>query len=159
MKRSWNPRIWIGFVISLAAMVSYPTVFARYPITRDFPWVTLLLLALGIFLVASGLTRAFGRPDAYRGRISGSILGVVTVLLAGFFLFVIFYGARQIPASHGAPRVGEAAPDFTLPDSKGDNVTLSSLLNSSFSPDDGPTAGSATGKTAAVVLVFYRGYW
>ena len=159
MKRSWNPRIWIGFVLSLAAMVSYPTVFARYAITRDFPWATLPLLALGIFLVASGFTRAFRRPDAYRGKISGSILGAATVLLAGFFLFMIFYGSRQIPASHGAPRVGEAAPDFTLPDSKGNNVTLSSLLNSSFGSDDGPTAGSASEKTAAVVLVFYRGYW
>jgi len=159
MKRSWNPRIWIGFVLSLAAMVSYPTVFARYPATRDIPWVTLLLIALGVFLVASGVARAFRRPEAYRGKISGSILAFMTVLLVGFFLVAIFYGARQIPASHGAPQVGQIAPDFTLPDSKGNNVTLSRLLDSSFSTDEGPTTGAASDKTAAVALIFYRGYW
>ncbi len=159
MKRSWNPRMWIGFALSLAAMVSYPTVFARYPFTRDFPWATLLLIALAVFLVASGVARAFRRPDTYRGKISGSILGVLTVLLVGFFLVEIFYVSRRIPASHGAPRVGETAPDFTLPDSQGSNVTLSSLLNSSFDTDDPHTAGPAYGKTAAVVLIFYRGYW
>lgn len=159
MKRSWNPRMWIGFVLSLAALVSYPTVFARYPITRDFPWATLLLIALGLFLAASGVALAFRRPEAYRGKISGSIVSVLTVLLVGFFLVEIFFVSRRIPASHGAPQVGETAPDFTLRDSKGNNVTLSSLLNSSFRPDDQPDTGPASGKTAAVVLVFYRGYW
>jgi hypothetical protein len=159
MKRNWNLRTWMGFVLCLAAMVSYPTIFVRYPITRDFPWATLLLIALGIFLVASGVARAFRRPDAYRGKISGSILSVLTVLLVGFFLVEILYVTKRIPASHGAPQVGQIAPDFTLPDSKGNGVTLSSLLNSSFRADDRPTAGAASGRTAAVVLIFYRGYW
>lgn len=159
MKRSWNPRIWAGFGLALAAMVSYPTVFARYPITRDFPWATLLLIALGVFLVATGVARAFRRPDAYRGKISGSILSVLTVLLVGFFLVEIFYATRRIPASHGAPQVGEMAPEFTLPDSKGRNVTLSSMLSSSFTADDRPTAGAVSVKTSAAVLIFYRGYW
>jgi len=149
----------MGFVLGLAAMVSYPIFFARYPITRDFPWATLLLIALAVFLVATGVARAFWRPDAYRGKISGSILGVLTVLLVGFLLVEIFYVTRRIPASHGAPHVGEIAPDFTLPDSKANNVTLSSLLSSSFTTDDRPTAGAASGKTTAVVLIFYRGYW
>jgi hypothetical protein len=159
MKRSWNPRMWIGFALSLAAIVSYPTIFVRYPITRDFPWATLLLIALGLFLAVSGLALAFQRPDAYRGKIGGSIVGVLTVLLVAFFLVEIFVVSRRMPASHGAPQVGETAPDFTLPDSKGNNVTLSSLLNSSFSTDDQPTTGVLSGKTAAVVLIFYRGYW
>jgi peroxiredoxin len=81
------------------------------------------------------------------------------VLLVAFFLVEIFYVSRRIPASHGAPQAGETAPDFTLPDSKGNNVTLSSLLNSSFSADDQTTTGVTLGKTAAVVLIFYRGYW
>jgi hypothetical protein len=159
MRRSWNPRIWIGFALSLAAVVSYPTVFARYPITRDFPWANLLLIALAVFLIASGVSRAFRRPDAYRGKISGSILGLLTVLLVGFFLVEIFYVSRRLPASHGAPQVGQTAPDFTLPDSEGNDATLSSLLNSVFSTDDHLAAGAASGKTAAVVLIFYRGYW
>lgn len=159
MKRSWNPRIWIGFVLSLAAVLSYPLFFARYPITRDFPWANLLLMALAVFLVATGVVRAFRRPDAYRGKISGSILAVLTVLVLAFFLADLFYFTRLIPASHGAPQVGQTAPDFTLPDSKGDSVTLSSLLASPFAADGRPTAGTAPAKTAAAVLIFYRGYW
>ena len=127
MKRSWNPQMWIGFVLCLAAVVSYPTVFARYPITRDFPWATLLLITLGIFLAARGLALAFRHPDSYRGKIGGSIVGILTILLVGFFLVGVFYGSRRIPVSHGAPQVGETAPDFTLPDSEGNNETLSSL--------------------------------
>jgi hypothetical protein len=140
-------------------MVSYPAVFARYAITRDFPWVTLFLIALGVLLTASGVALAFRCPDAYRGKISGSIVGVLTVLLVGFFLFEIFFATKRIPASRGAPQLGETAPDFTLPDSEGNNVTLSALLDSSFSTDDRPTYRAGSGKTAAVTLIFYRGYW
>ncbi|MGB2668698.1 MAG: hypothetical protein WAK48_32235, partial [Candidatus Acidiferrum sp.] len=106
MKRSWNPRPWAGFALCVAAFVSYPTFFARYAITRDFPWLTLLLMALGLFLVASGVLRAFRQPDAYRGKIFGSVLGVFSVALVGLFLFGIFHLTRQLPASHGAPQVG-----------------------------------------------------
>ncbi|HTR49006.1 MAG TPA: hypothetical protein VMM16_16615 [Verrucomicrobiae bacterium] len=159
MKPSWNPRLWWGFALALAAMVSYPLFFARYAITRDFPWVTLLLLAIAIFLLATGIARAFQRPDAYRGKVAGSILGVLTLLLVGFFLTVIFYMARQIPASHGAPQVGQVAPDFTLPDSKNNLVTLSALVDSSFAPNGSSAPTSGAEKTAATVLIFYRGYW
>ncbi|MGC1482227.1 MAG: hypothetical protein WA789_00400 [Candidatus Acidiferrum sp.] len=159
MKRSWNLRIWVGFVLCVAAFVSYFTVFIRYPFTRDFPWATLLLMAAALFLVASGISRAFRRADAYRGKISGSILGVLTVGIVGFFLVMTFYLSRQIPAAHGAPRVGETAPDFTLPDSNGNSVTLSSLIHSPFVAGGQSAAGVASGKTAAVILIFYRGYW
>lgn len=159
MKRSWNLRIWVGFVLCVAAFVSYFTVFIRYPVTRDFPWATLLLMVAALFLLTSGIARAFRQPQAYRGKISGSILGVLTVGIVGFFLILTFYLGRKIPAAHGAPGAGETAPDFTLPDSKGNSVTLSSLLNSPFMADDPSAAGIASGRTAAVVLIFYRGYW
>jgi hypothetical protein len=159
MKRSWNLRIWIGFALCVAAFVSYFTFFIRYPVTRDFPWATLLLMAAALFLLASGISRAFRRSDAYRGKISGSILGVLAVGIVGFFLALTFYLGRNIPAAHGAPRVGETAPDFTLPDSKGNSVTLSSLVHSPFVADGQSAAGVASGRTAAVVLIFYRGYW
>ena len=159
MKRSWNPRIWAGFILCLAALISYPTFFVRYPITRDFPWVNLLLIAVALFLLVTGILRAFRRPDAYRGKIFGSILGVLSVFLVGFFLYGILVLTKNIPASHGSPQVGQLAPDFTLPDSTGNNVTLSNLLQSPFPTGLQPSAGAAFGQTSAVVLVFYRGYW
>ena len=154
MKRSWNLRIWAGFILCLAALISYPTFFVRYPITRDFPWVNLLLVVVSLFLLVTGILRAFRRPDAYRGKIFGSILGVLSVFLVGFFLYGIFVLTKNLPASLGAPHVGQLAPDFTLPDSTGNNVTLSNLLQSPF-----PAAAAASAKTSAVVLIFYRGYW
>lgn len=159
MKRSWNLRIWAGFVLCLAALVSYPTFFVRFPITRDFPWVNLLLIAVALFLLVTGILRAFRRPDAYRGKIFGSILGVLGVFLIGFFLYGIFALTKKLPASHGSPQVGQLAPDFTLPDSTGNAVTLSNLLQSPFPAGLQPAEGAASPKTAAVVLIFYRGYW
>ena len=143
----------------VAAFVSYPTFFVRFPITRDYPWVTLILMAVGLSLVGSGVLRAFGQPDIYRGKIFGSILGVLSVAIVGLFLFGIFHLTRLLPTSHGAPQVGQLAPDFTLPDSQGNNLTLSNLVRSSFIADGQAVAGAAPAKTEAVILIFYRGYW
>jgi hypothetical protein len=161
MKRSWNPSVWLGFVLVFVGMLSYPLFFARFPTTRDFPWANLLIIALALQLLAWGVARAFRQPDSYRGKIFGSILGAVAVLVVGFFLVEIFHGTREISASHGAPKVGEIAPDFTLPDSRGNPVTLSAMLNSPFVPNGSTSAAAGTGSTQTVgtVLIFYRGYW
>jgi hypothetical protein len=74
--------------------------------------------------------------------------------LAGisFFSYGLFYVARQLPAATEAPRVGQKAPDFTLPDQDGKTVTLAELLTSAPS-------GTAGAKTNGALLIFYRGYW
>lgn len=162
MKRSWNPMVWAGFALVLAGIASYPMFFIRFPATRDFPWANLVLLAAAVYLLGAGVLRAFQRPDAYRGKVSGTILASVSVLLIGFFFFQIFYVARQVPASLGAPRAGETARDFTLSDSTGGAVTLSGLLNAPFGTNDWPATATSTvasGKTAGLLLIFYRGYW
>jgi hypothetical protein len=159
MKRSWNPRTWAGLAVCIGALISYPTIFVRFPITRDYPWVTLILMALGLYLVGSGIVRAFRRPDVYRGKIFGSVLGVLSVAIVGLFLFGILHLTRMLPASQGAPQVGQIAPDFTLPDSQGNDVTLSKLLDSPFTAAGSAEAGATAGKTSAVILIFYRGYW
>jgi hypothetical protein len=162
MKRSWNPRLWMGFALVLVGIASYPFFFVRFPVTRDFPWANLILLALATFLLITGLRRAFQQPDAYRGKVSGTILVLLSVALVGFFLFSIFYMARQVPESRGAPVVGQLALDFTLTDENGGRVTLSTLLNSPFSTNDWPATPASDGareKTAGAVLIFYRGYW
>ena len=159
MKRSWNASVWVRFILVLTGGISYPLYFARYPILRDVPWANLAILALGLLVLGVGVVRAFRRPDAYRGKIFGSILGVLAVAFAVLFCYSVFYGTRETAASHGAPQVGQVAPDFTLADSKNVPVNLSGILNSPFAPNG--TVGAALGgeKTAAAVLIFYRGYW
>lgn len=141
--RSWNSILWTGFALALLAVLSYIPIFTRYPLTRDFPWVNLLLLAGALGLISVGLKRAYGQPDRYRGRVSGIILGAVALVLTGFFCYGAFLSARQLPAAAGAPHPGQAASDFTLADASGKPVALRNLL-----------AGNR-----AVLLIFYRGYW
>ena len=59
------------------------------------------------------------------------------------FQLEIFYVLRQVPASVGAPRVGQKTPDFTLLDQNGKPVGLGDLLS----------------KSNGAVLIFYRGFW
>ena len=84
MKRRWNWPIWIGFVVVVAGLFSYE-LFARFPITRDFPWANFLLFGIGAALLIVGLFRAFGRPQAYRGKVFGSIFAVIAVFVVAFF--------------------------------------------------------------------------
>jgi len=142
MKPKWNWPIWIGFVVVVGGLFSYEF-FAQFPITRDFPWANLLLFGIGAALLIGGLFRAFGRPQRYRGKVFGSIFSAIAFLFFAFFYYEIFYVLRQVPASSGAPRVGQKAPDFVLPDQNGKPVGLGDLLSGS----------------RAVVLIFYRGFW
>ena len=141
MKRSWNWSLWAGFLLVVAGFLSY-SFFSQFPITRDFPWANLLLFCAGGILLGAGLVRAFGKPQLYRGKIFGPILTTLSVLTFGVFAFGVFYIARQMPASTAAPRVGQKAPDFTLPDQNGKPVALTDLLSRN-----------------GAVLIFYRGHW
>ena len=142
MKRKWNWPIWVGFVVVVIGVFSYEF-FARFPITRDFPWANLLLFGIGIALLVVGLFRGFGRPQIYRGKIVGSILATIAVLVVALFSYEMFYALRQVPASAGAPRIGQKAPDFLLLDQNGRPVGLGDLLSNSN----------------GVVVIFYRGFW
>lgn len=150
MNRRWNIPLWLGFLIVLCALLAYPLVFARFPVTRDHPWVTLLMSGAGFLLMALGLSRAYREPQHYRGKALGTILAFLGVTLVALFAAGIFYFSRQLPLSKRAPHVGEKAPDFTLPDQDGNLVTLSKLLESGRSGAERPSG---------VVLIFYRGYW
>ena len=145
MKRRWNWPIWVGFVVVVIGLFSYEF-FARFPITRDFPWANFLLFGIGLALLLVGLFRAFGRPQVYRGKIFGSIFAAMAVLFVAFFSYVIFYVLHQVPASAGAPRVGQRAPDFLLPDQNGEPVGFGDLLRGPSGPKP-------------VALIFYRGFW
>lgn len=153
MGRRWNLLGPAGFLVILLAFLSYFVFFARFPATRDFPWVNLLLFAAGLALLALGLRRAFRQPERYGGKISGVVLGVLSLLVLGLFLFYNFSFSSKLPTAQGAPRVGEKAPDFSLPDQNGDPVRLSKLLAA-------PASSQAAMRSRPwVLLVFYRGYW
>lgn len=140
-RRKWNWLLWVGFVVAVGGLFSYEF-FAQFPVTRDFPWANLLLFATGGILLIFGLVRAFGRPQLYRGKIFGSIFTATSLVLFTFFAYEIFYVLKQVPLSAQAPRVGQKAPDFTLPDQTGKQVGLAELLS-----------------PGGAVLIFYRGHW
>lgn len=142
MKRKRNWPIWVGFVVVVTGLFSYGF-FVQFPTTRDFPWANLLLFGIGAALLIVGLFRAFGRPQVYRGKIFGSIFAAIAMPVVAFFSYEIFYVVRQVPASAGAPRVGQKAPDFIVLDQNGKPVGLGDLLSGS----------------RGVVLIFYRGFW
>jgi len=151
MKKRWNWSLWIGFLFVLAGFLSY-TFFAQFPVTRDFPWANFLLFAVGGIFLLVGLVRALGKPQSYRGKIAGPILAALSVVVFGFFSYLIFYELRQLPSSTGAPRVGERAPAFILPDQDNNQVSLADLLSA-------PVSAASPAKANAVLLIFYRGFW
>jgi hypothetical protein len=139
-----------GLIVCVVGFLSYFFLFSRYPVTRDLPWTSWLLFALGLGLAAVGVRRPFRQPERYRGRWMSPILALLSLGVVGSFVFATTVASRQLPASAGAPKVGEKAPDFVLPDSAGRPVRLYDLV--------GGKAGGG-GAASWVVLIFYRGYW
>jgi peroxiredoxin len=64
-------------------------------------------------------------------------------------LSVSAQGGQLPPLPQGTPKVGQKAPDFTLPDHNGKPAKLSVLLGESKAAKHAPAA----------LLIFYRGYW
>ena len=136
--RRYNHLLWMGPLLTFVGAVSYFVVFARFPALRDFPWVNLPVVGVGVLLSLAGVRRAFVRG---RGRWVGSIALVSSLLIGGLFGFYVFWLSYQLPATAGVTGERDAAPDFTLTDQHGQPLTLSSL------------------RGRKVVLVFYRGHW
>lgn len=145
----FNWQIWAGFLLSVIAFLSYPFIFVRFPVTRDFPWANLLLFGIAAALLLVGVRRAFAPERRRRSKIAGSVLATLGVLILGLFIFAAFIMSRWLPASHGAPQIGQKAPDFSLSDTNSRMVSLSELLST-------PIRGTAP---KGVLLIFYRGYW
>ncbi len=142
-KRRRNVVLWAGFGLVLLGLLTYIPIFALYASTRDVPWANYLMFIAGAFLLLVGLRRAFGQPEQYRGKVIGTVFGVLSVLLVGFFCYGIFYAAKGVPSASAAVHTGQTAPDFSLVSADGKQVVLSDLLKTNH----------------GVLLVFYRGYW
>ncbi len=149
----FNWPIWAGLLLSVFALLSYPFVFVRWPVTRDFPWANLLIFGVAAVLLLVGLRRAFAADRRRSSRIVSSIVATFSILILGLFVFSFFIASRWLPASRAAPRVGQKAPDFSLVDTSGKTVSLAELLSA---PLDGKAASPSP---RGVLLIFYRGYW
>ena len=148
MKRI-NWQLWLGFLLSVVAFLSYPLVFVNWASTRDFPWANLILFVVAALLVFMGIRRAFAPGRRRLSKIVASAVATLSVLIIVMFLFVAFVASRWLPPSTGAPQVAQKAPDFSLTDTTNKTVSLTELLSQ---PINGkPTRG--------VLLIFYRGYW
>ncbi len=120
--------------IAIGAVAAYPLLF-RIAMVRNHPEGYVVACALATALAALAVVRA--RARRWPAWVA---LGLSSLLLVAgaWFNFV----AARVPDTPTALRVGERAPDFTLPDAAGRPVSVADYR----------------GKKP-VVLVFYRGYW
>jgi peroxiredoxin len=147
--KRFNWPLLSGFLLSVFAFLSYFFIFVWFPSTRNFPWANFLLFVVAIALLILGLRRQLTETRSKFSKILGFMTASFGVVVCVLFLFGFFVFARMIPASKGAPQVGQKAPEFTLPDQNNKSVSLAELLTS-------PINGKAP---KGVLLVFYRGYW
>jgi cytochrome oxidase Cu insertion factor (SCO1/SenC/PrrC family) len=122
----------LSLVIAIGAVVGYFSLL-RVPFIRNHPVLYLVAFALAAAIAVVATARAPRWPN-----LVALALAVVLLALGGYFNFVM----ARIPLGPPVLRVGQPAPDFTLPDANGAPVTLASFR----------------GRTP-VVVVFYRGYW
>ena len=140
--RRWpHLAVWVGVLTALAGSVSYFSWAVQFAALRDFPLFNLPMVLLGAALAGAGCLRVFKREGGIVGKGLAGVGLLAAVGIAGLFAFYIFGVSADLPEAAGAPAVGEAAPDFTLPDENGQPVRLSDYLGSK------------------VVLLFYRGFW
>src|SRR4051812_15489975 len=125
MTNRFNWPIWVGFVLCLVAFGTIMPL-AGSPL---IPWLNLAIFAVAMVLVIIGTRRAFAPGRKRISKIGGSVLAGLSVAILAMFIFIAFVLSRQLPGSHGAPKVGQKVPDFTLTDTNGKPVALSELLS------------------------------
>jgi len=147
--KKFNWQIWAGFLLTFAGLLSFPFFFVKFPATRDFPWANLVLIAISLVVLFLGVRRAFRPERSKLAKLLASILATLSLAAICLFLFSAFILSKWLPESRGAPQVGQKAPEFSLADTSGRQVTLAELLST-------PIKGNPP---KGVLLIFYRGYW
>jgi hypothetical protein len=165
-RRNWAP--WFALLLALVAMLSNAGFFLGLPGQRAIPWLSIALAIAALVCAAVGIMRAFRQSQVYGGKVSSSILGVVSLLICGV-VAIAAVTSRALPTATNAPQVGQKVPDFTLADTSGNNVSLGQLLGKADSSVSAaannataavsPVSMGASTPPKAVLLVFYRGYW
>ena len=128
-----NHLIWIGALISIFGLVSYFTLFARFPALRDVPWLNIPLVLIGLAVSILAVRRRLSLLSAAGALLSAAV--------AGLLLVYVFVLSNQLPDTDGVVAVGAVAPAFSLTDHGGATVSLADF------------------RDTPVVLVFYRGFW
>ena len=144
-----NWPLWLGFILSIFAFLSYPFIFANWATTRDFPWVNIPLFILALVLLFFGVRRAFAPGRRLVSKIVAPTITLISLLVLALFIFTSFIVSRWLPASANAPQVNQKAPEFTLKDTGNKAVSLTALLTEPINNK----------RPRGVLLVFYRGYW
>jgi len=162
-RRNWAPWLALLFVLAVIGL-NVAALFLNMPGQWLVPWLSLLFGFAGMVWGVKGVWRVFRQSHLYGGKITCCIVGALALLLFALVVIGQFH-ARDLPASTGAPKVGQKAPDFTLSDSNGSKVSLGQMLNPA---QNAGAMGSEAAKTnaagnsmapRAVLLIFYRGYW
>jgi cytochrome oxidase Cu insertion factor (SCO1/SenC/PrrC family) len=122
----------LSLTVALGSVVGY-FAFLNVAAIRNRPALYVAGLAVATAIAAVASWRASRWPN-----LTALALSALLLVLAGYYNFVF----ARLPSATTTLRVGEAAPDFTLPDAAGRPVTLSSFRD-----------------RTPVVLVFYRGSW
>lgn len=172
--RQPNRAPWIALLLAVAALLSNAGFFVAIPGQRALAWLGVILVIAAIVCAVIGIMRVFRQPQVYRGKISSSILGVLSLLICAFIAFLSIH-ARDLPQAIAAPQVGQKVPDFTLADTNGNKVSLGQLLGKdritiAAAPSEvmeslrkanklPPAMAGVATPPKAVLLVFYRGYW
>jgi len=137
---SFTP-LWLGPVIVLAGVLSYFTYFARFAALRDFPWLNLPLVVLGLLLSALGSWIAFRVPGRRRKKILAALAFGFSLSLSSLFGFYVFVLSYALPSPTTETLALTQAPEFELLDQHERPVRLADF------------------RGRKLVLAFYRGHW
>src|SRR6185437_6089079 len=127
-ERRSNSAVWLGLILAVVSLLSQGLFFLKVPGQNALPWLSLVLATVAVILVLIGVKRAFFESQLYRGKVAGSIVTVISLLVFAVTVFG-FVTARKIPGTAGVPQVGQKAPDFTLVDTNGQKISLADLLS------------------------------
>jgi len=128
-----NHAVWIGALVSIIGLMSYFFVFARFAPLRDFPWINLPMVLIGLSVSIWAVRRRLSFWS-----VSGAL---VSTLAASLLVAYVFFLSNQLPDPTRVVRVGDMAPSFALTDHSGKTVRLEDFEGSEL------------------VMVFYRGFW
>lgn len=141
MSRRRNHAAWLGPIVGLVGLISYFTVFAKFPSLRDSAWLNLLIVAVGLAVAGVGVRRAFEAGSGLGRRILGAVGFTFAFLFAALLAGYVFVLSSTVPEPTPTALGVERLPAITLTDQHGAPVDL------------GPERGRR------ILLVFYRGHW